>query len=68
MRVIRGSERFQPRSNGPLPTPESYVRAGSGTKPDRLGFVARGTEIEPVPVTGFAANFANSPNRAATLE
>ena len=58
MRVIEGRERLQPNPNGPLPAPESYDRDSCGPKPERPGEVAIGTVIEPVPVTGLAANFS----------
>ena len=35
-----------------------------GPKPDRPGLVAIGTDIEPVPLTGFAANFSPIPRIA----
>src|SRR5262245_42983850 len=55
---MRGTDRLHPAPKGPLPAPESYVRASSGWKPARPGLVAMGTLIEPVPVTGLAANFS----------
>ena len=63
-RVIEGSERLQPKPNGPLPAPESYESESCGPKPERPGLVAIGTLIEPVPVTGFAANFSPIPRIA----
>src|SRR4249920_4210989 len=59
-----GSERLQPKPNGPLPAPESYESDSCGPKPERPGLVAIGTDIEPVPVTGFAANFSPIPRIA----
>src|SRR5437773_10489692 len=59
-----GSERLQPKPNGPLPAPESYESENCGPKPERPGLVAIGTVIEPVPVTGFAANFSPIPRIA----
>ena len=35
--------------------------------PDRPGLVAIGTDMEPVPITGFAANFSPMPRIAAPL-
>jgi len=61
---MEGSERFQPRPKGPLPAPESYDNDSWGPKPERPGLVAMGTDIEPVPVTGFAANFSPMPRMA----
>src|SRR5262245_53181597 len=63
-RVIEGSDRLQPNPNGPLPAPESYESESCGPKPDRPGLVAIGTVIDPVPVTGFAANFSPIPRIA----
>lgn len=41
------------------------VESGScGPKPERPGLVAMGTDIEPVPVTGLAANFSPMPRMA----
>src|SRR6476619_2456477 len=59
-----GRERLQPKPNGPLPAPESYERESCGPKPDRPGLVAIGTDMEPVPVTGLAANFSPMPRTA----
>ena len=64
LRVIAGSDRFQPMPNGPLPAPESYDRESWGPNPERPGDVAIGTLREPVPVTGFAANFSPMPRTA----
>src|SRR5215468_6553930 len=61
---MEGSERLQPKPNGPLPAPESYESASCGPKPERPGLTARGTDIEPVPVTGLAANFSPMPRMA----
>src|SRR5205814_10360713 len=66
-RVMEGSERLQPKPNGPLPAPESYESESCGPKPDRPGLVAMGTLIDPVPVTGFAANFSPMPRIAPPL-
>ena len=63
-RVIEGSERLQPKPNMPLPEPESYERLSCGPKSERPGLVAMGTVIEPVPVTGLAANFSPIPRIA----
>jgi hypothetical protein len=63
-RVIDGSERLQPKPNGPLPAPESYDSDNWGPKPERPGEVKIGTLIEPVPVTGFAPNFSPIPRLA----
>src|SRR5216684_6342768 len=59
-----GNERCQPNPKGPLPEPESYVSESCGPKPERPGDAAMGTDIEPVPVTGFAANFSPTPRIA----
>src|SRR5437763_5898186 len=64
LRVIEGSERCQPKPNGPSPAPESYESESCGPKPERPGLVAIGTVIEPVPVTGLAANFSPMPRMA----
>src|SRR2546421_11904006 len=64
LRVIAGKERFQPRPKGPLPAPESYESESCGPKPERPGLVAMGTVMEPVPVTGLAANFSPMPRTA----
>lgn len=64
LRVMEGSERFQPRPKDPLPEPESYDRDSCGPNPPRPGDVAMGTDIEPVPVTGLAANFSPIPRMA----
>src|SRR5205085_10991516 len=64
LRVIAGRARCQPKPKGPLPAPESYERESCGPKPERPGLVARGTVIEPVPVTGLAANFSPIPRIA----
>src|SRR6266702_5962875 len=64
LRVIAGRERFQPRPKGPLPAPESYESESCGPKPERPGLVAMGTVMEPVPVTGLAANFSPMPRMA----
>src|ERR1044071_3958951 len=63
-RVIAGSDRFHPKPNGPFPPPESYDSANCGAKPDLPGETAMGTAIEPVPVTGLAANFSPMPRMA----
>src|SRR6266699_1328057 len=64
LRVMAGSERLHPKPNGPLPAPESYESESCGPKPDRPGLVEMGTLIDPVPVTGFAANFSPMPRMA----
>src|SRR6266849_6102102 len=64
LRVMDGSASDQPKPNGPLPTPESYERDSWGPNPERPGLVAIGTVREPVPVTGFAANFSPIPRIA----
>src|SRR5438874_7184010 len=63
-RVIDGRDRLQPKPNGPLPAPESYESESCGPKPERPGLVAIGTLIDPVPVTGLAANFSPMPRMA----
>jgi hypothetical protein len=60
-RVIAGRERLQPKPKGPLPFPVSYESDNEGPNPLRPGLVAIGMLIEPVPVTGFAANFSPMP-------
>jgi hypothetical protein len=45
----------------PLPAPASYESESCGPKPERPGEVAIGTCIEPVPITGLAANFSTMP-------
>src|SRR5438067_515085 len=64
LRVIDGSERLQPKPKGPFPAPESYESESCGPNPDRPGLVAIGTLIDPVPVTGLAANFSPMPRMA----
>lgn len=64
LRVMAGSDRLHPKPNGPLPEPESYDSESCGPKPKRPGLVAIGTVIEPVPVTGLAANFSPMPRIA----
>src|SRR5689334_19668027 len=59
-----GSERLQPRPNGPFPAAESYASDSCGPNPERPGDVAIGTVMEPVPVTGLAANFSPRPRIA----
>src|SRR5215207_9693576 len=61
---MAGIEKLQPNPNGPLPEPESYERESWGPKPERPGLVAIGTLMEPVPVTGLAANFSPMPRIA----
>ena len=61
---MAGSERFQPMPKGPFPAPESYDNASWGPNPDRPGLIASGTVMEPVPVTGLAANFSPMPRMA----
>lgn len=63
-RMIEGSERLQPKPNGPLPAPESYDRDSCGPKPERPGLAMTGTAIEAVPVTGLAVNFSPIPRMA----
>src|SRR5258708_39151780 len=53
-----------PKPKGPLPAPESYERFNCGPNPERPGLAAIGTDIEPVPVTGLAANFSPIPRIA----
>src|SRR5262249_34955457 len=60
-RVIAGRERLQTKPKGAFPLPESYDSVNEGPKPLRPGLVAIGTLIEPVPVTGLAANFSPIP-------
>ena len=57
-RVMPAYPTLQPKPYGPFPEPESYERASAGVNPDRPGLSGRGIESEPVPVTGFAANFS----------
>jgi len=64
LRVIDGSDRLQPKANGPLPEPASYDSDRSGPKPDRPTLVTIGTDIEPVPLTGLAENFSPMPRIA----
>src|SRR5258706_13125925 len=61
LRVMEGRERFQPNPKALLPAPESYESNSCGPKPERLGLVASGTDMDPVPVTGLAANFSPMP-------
>src|ERR1700747_860509 len=61
LRVIEGMDRFQPNPKEPLPAPESYQRDNCGPNPERPGDVAIARLIEPVPVTGLAANFSPIP-------
>ena len=63
-RVIEGRERLHPKPNGPFPDPESYESERDGPNPERPGLVNIGTLREPVPVTGFAANFSPIPRMA----
>src|SRR5437899_906644 len=63
-RVMAGGVRLQPKPNGPLPAPESYESESCGPKPDRPGLVAMGTFIDPVLLTGLAANFSPMPRMA----
>ena len=64
LRVMAETESCQPSPNGPLPEPESYASDSFGPKPERPGEVMIGTIIEPVPVTGLAANFSPMPRMA----
>src|SRR5438477_9178805 len=59
-----GRERAHPKPKGPFPAPESYESESCGPKPERPGLVAMGTVMEPVPVTGLAANFSPMPRIA----
>jgi hypothetical protein len=59
-----GSESDHPNPKGPLPDPESYESESCGPNPARPGLVRIGTDIEPVPVTGLAANFSPIPRIA----
>src|SRR5438477_11463497 len=59
-----GRERAHPKPKGPFPAPESYESESCGPKPERPGLVAMGTIMEPVPVTGLAANFSPMPRIA----
>src|SRR5436190_7790013 len=61
---MEGSARLQPNPKIPLAEPESYENDNCGPNPDRPGLVAIGTVIEPVPVTGLAANFSPMPRMA----
>jgi len=47
--------------NAPWPAPESYESDSSGPNPARIGFVAIGTLIDAVPVTGVATTFSPIP-------
>ena len=67
LRVMEGSDRLQPKPKGPFPEPESYERLSCGPNPERPGLVVMGTFMEPVPVTGFAANFSPIPRMAPPL-
>src|SRR5438876_11697974 len=58
LRVMAGSGKCQPKPKAPLPAPGSYERESCGPKSERPGLVAMGTVMEPVPVTGLAANFS----------
>jgi hypothetical protein len=62
--MIDGSDRLQPNPKIPFPEPESYDSASCGPNPERPGLTAIGTLSEPVPVTGFAANFSPIPRIA----
>jgi hypothetical protein len=64
LRVISGSDKLQPNPKDPFPEPESYESVSCGLKPERSGLVTMGTVIEPVPVTGLAANFSPIPQIA----
>src|SRR6059058_4812446 len=64
LRVMVGSARCHPKPKAPLPAPESYESDNCGPKPERPGLVAMGTVMEPVPVTGLAANFSPTPRIA----
>ena len=64
LRVMDGCGRLQPTPKGPLPVPESYDKESCGPNPDRPGLMAIGRVIEPVPVTGLAANFSPIPRIA----
>jgi hypothetical protein len=59
-----GSESDHPKPKGPLPDPESYESESCGPNPERPGLVGIGTAIDPVPVTGLAANFSPMPRMA----
>src|ERR1044072_3302754 len=61
---MAGSERVQPRPNGPLTAPESQERARCGSKRERPGVVAIRMVTDPVSVTGFVANFSPMPRIA----
>src|SRR5207244_11761958 len=64
VQVKAGSVRGQPKPNAPLPAPEAHERESCGPKPERPGLVAMGTVMEPVPVSGLAANFSPMPRTA----
>src|SRR5215472_14523286 len=64
LRVMAGTDKLHPKPKGPLPAPESYDNESCGPKPERPGLVAIGTDMEPVPVTGLAANFSPIPRIA----
>jgi len=62
--MISGSESLHPSPKGPFPAAESYESDNWGPNPERPRLVAIGTVIEPVPVTGLAANFSPIPRMA----
>src|SRR3990170_3296779 len=64
LRVTWGRLSDQPKPKGPLPEPESYASESWGPNPERPGLAAMGTDMEPVPVTGLAANFSPMPRMA----
>src|SRR3990170_316369 len=64
LRVTWGRLSDQPNPKGPLPEPESYASESWGPNPERPGLAATGTDMEPVPVTGLAANFSPMPRMA----
>jgi len=56
-----GSERLQPRPNGPFPEFELYVSEIDGLNPERQGGVNMGSSREAIPVKGLTTNFSSMP-------
>src|SRR5882672_6722512 len=61
---MAGMDKLQPSPKPPLPEPESYESDSAGPNPPLPGVVAIGIVVEPVPVTGLAANFSPIPRMA----
>src|SRR6266850_516853 len=61
---MAGMDKLQPSPKLPLPEPESYESDSAGPNPPLPGVVAIGIVVEPVPVTGLAANFSPIPRMA----